>query len=173
MSTLKVGTIQDHTNSTTALTIDSAGRVNQPAKPAFRARRDASGTVGVQNTIIFDVEDYDIGGNYNTSNGRFTAPITGIYQFEFDALVCENTSGAQLADSSLVHVTFTKNGSEGNWSHRAYYRINGAAQFNSIYKVDNIQLNAGDYVNVLVGGKYIYGDTSGRYDPVFQGFLVA
>ena len=35
MSTLKVGTIQDHANSITAMTIDSAGRVSQPAKPAF------------------------------------------------------------------------------------------------------------------------------------------
>jgi len=173
MSTLKVGTIQDHANSITALTIDSAGRVNQPAKPAFRARHDPSGTVGIQNTIIFNVEDYDIGGNYNTSNGRFTAPVTGIYQFEFDALASENSSGGQLADDSLVHVVFTKNGSEGNWSHRAYYRTTGAAQYNSIYRIDNIQLNAGDYVNVLVGGKFVYADASGRYDPVFQGFLVA
>ena len=35
MSTLKVGTIQDHTNSNTAISIDSSGRVTQPAKPAF------------------------------------------------------------------------------------------------------------------------------------------
>ena len=30
MSTLKVGTIQDHANSTTALTIDSSGKVDAP-----------------------------------------------------------------------------------------------------------------------------------------------
>ena len=35
MSTLKVGTIQDHTNSNTAISIDSSGRVTQPAKPYF------------------------------------------------------------------------------------------------------------------------------------------
>ena len=33
MSTLKVGTIQDHTNSNNALLIDSSGRVTEPAKP--------------------------------------------------------------------------------------------------------------------------------------------
>ena len=33
MSTLKVGTIQDHTNSNTAMTIDSSGRVTQTTKP--------------------------------------------------------------------------------------------------------------------------------------------
>ena len=35
MSTLKVGTIQDHANSNTAISIDSSGRVTQPAKPAW------------------------------------------------------------------------------------------------------------------------------------------
>ena len=35
MSTLKVGTIQDHTNSNTAMTIDSSGRVTEPTKPCF------------------------------------------------------------------------------------------------------------------------------------------
>ena len=35
MSTLKVGTIQDHANSNTAISIDSAGRVTQPNRPYF------------------------------------------------------------------------------------------------------------------------------------------
>ena len=34
MSTLKVGTIQDHTNSNNAMTIDSSGRVTEP-NPCF------------------------------------------------------------------------------------------------------------------------------------------
>ena len=173
MSTLKVGTIQDHTNSITAITIDSAGRVNQPAKPAFRARYDQSAQGGVQGTIVFNTEDYDIGGNYNTSNGRFTAPIAGIYQFQFDALVSENSSGAMLADNSPIAVHFTKNGAEGVWSQRVYHRISGATQFNTMTKIDNIQLNATDYVNVVVTTKYAYYDATGQFDPVFQGFLVS
>ena len=35
MSTLKVGTIQDHANSNTAISIDSSGRVTEPVKPCF------------------------------------------------------------------------------------------------------------------------------------------
>ena len=35
MSTLKVGTIQDHANSNTAITIDSSGRVTMPQSPNF------------------------------------------------------------------------------------------------------------------------------------------
>ena len=44
MSTLKVGTIQDHTNSNNALLIDSSGRVTEPAKPYLFA-----GNAGGQN----------------------------------------------------------------------------------------------------------------------------
>ena len=43
MSTLKVGTIQDPTNSNTVMTIDSGGSVLQPEKPHFQrnARSDS------------------------------------------------------------------------------------------------------------------------------------
>ena len=175
MSTLKVGTIQDHANSITALTIDSSGRVNQPAKPAFRARSDPSSNTNaaLQGTIIFNVEDFDIGGDYNVSNGRFTAPVAGIYHFSFDALVANDISNSALASGSSINVHFMKNGAEGNFSHRAYYRIDGASTYNTIYRSDIIQLAANDYVTVYVRSKFIYRDTSGTYDPVFQGHLVA
>ena len=35
-SILKVNTIQDATNSNTAISVDTAGRVTTPARPAFR-----------------------------------------------------------------------------------------------------------------------------------------
>ena len=37
MSTLKVGTIQDHANSNTAINIDSSGRVKMPNQVLFQA----------------------------------------------------------------------------------------------------------------------------------------
>ena len=37
MSTLKVGTIQDHANSNTAISIDSSGRTTFPQKIAFKS----------------------------------------------------------------------------------------------------------------------------------------
>ena len=75
-----------HTNGTTAATIDSSGRILQPAKPAFHARLTSGSTEGKTGTLVFNSEDFDIGGNYDTSNGRFTAPVSGIYYFAFDGL---------------------------------------------------------------------------------------
>ena len=83
MSTLKVGTIQDHANSITAMTIDNAGRVLQPAKPAF----STTGTSYTQATgfsiVIPTNALINIGTVMNMSNGKFTAPIAGNYIFGF------------------------------------------------------------------------------------------
>ena len=91
MSTLKVGTIQDHANSNNALLIDSSGRVTAPANPKFGVRLSASTGNGNYTSpsdigtydVPFDTEDFDIGGcvSITGSVATFTSPITGYYQF--------------------------------------------------------------------------------------------
>lgn len=86
MSTLKVGTIQDHTNSNTAISIDSSGRVTQPALPVFFAHGSESGyqASASSNTKI---SGWDGGGTLRIvqggmtySSGTVTVPVTGIYE---------------------------------------------------------------------------------------------
>ena len=170
-STVKVQNIK-HTNDTTAMTIDSVGRVLQPTKPSFHARMSAAGGQGVQGVLTFGEVDFDIGNNYNETNGKFTAPVAGIYCFMFDALVCGNTSAAALGDGSSAAVEFIKNGASGLYGQRSYARTNGATQFNTINRIDLIQLNATDYVQVNAALSYVYVDATGDYDPVFQGYLI-
>ena len=90
MSTLKVGTIQDHTNSNTAMTIDSSGRVTEPAKPCFAVMNDRGVTANFSaiTAVPFNVIDFQRGGTVvaisgsgDTTSAAFSAPITGIYQF--------------------------------------------------------------------------------------------
>ena len=62
--------------------IDSNGIVSMPLQPAWCAR--GSGTLAMSGTssdvvVANSVEITDIGGNYNTSTYRFTAPIDGTY----------------------------------------------------------------------------------------------
>ena len=95
-----------------------------------------------------------------------------MYYFCFDALVASDASGNPLGDGENVRVNFIKNGAEGTFSQRSYYKVTGATQFNTIHRVDCIQLSATDYVQVSVTNEFIYYDNSGYYDATFQGFLI-
>ena len=75
-----------HSGGTTALEIDSSGRVLTPARPAFKARRAGASNQSLgggsdTQTLIMNVVDFDIGGGYSTSTGIYTVPKTGIYFF--------------------------------------------------------------------------------------------
>lgn len=49
---------------------------------AFHAYRNASQSISSSlTTVIFDTERYDLGADYNTTTGQFTAPRNGIYSF--------------------------------------------------------------------------------------------
>ena len=88
-STLKVNTIA-HTDGTTGLTIDSAGRVSQPAKPSWLLLGIPSNNTASDSTIIWGEASFNPGTQsqtnggctYNTSNGQITIPKTGLYHID-------------------------------------------------------------------------------------------
>ena len=72
-SILKVNTIQDATNSNTAMTIDTSGRVTTSTnRPAYMARRTSNQSNGI---VVFDTVLFNQGSHYDNCNGRFSAPI--------------------------------------------------------------------------------------------------
>ena len=171
-STLKVNTIQ-HTGGTTGLTIDSTGRILTPARPAFRAflssnTPNSNFTASPPSSdFVFDSESYDIGGNYNTSNGKFTAPISGLYHINANMYGSGFGSGVAWASVYIfvngTQVSRTIEDPEG-----------GAYAFPQI--TDNLQLTAGQEVTIRLG---VSGDTtvivSGSSDGSitnFSGFLI-
>jgi hypothetical protein len=88
MSILNVGTVQASTISsstgTTAFTIDSSGRVSSSQNISFKAYSNATNvSYTTTSTVIWNLTQHNLGNCYNTSNGRFTAPITGTYHFGF------------------------------------------------------------------------------------------
>tara|TARA_Y100000289_G_scaffold64959_1_gene77680 strand:- start:58 stop:549 length:492 start_codon:yes stop_codon:yes gene_type:complete len=82
-STLKVNTIQ-HTGGTSALTIDSTGRVLTPARPMFYATMSAG--TAANNVVKFDIIEVNVGSCYSAATGRFTSSVTGHYFFSFNVL---------------------------------------------------------------------------------------
>ena len=107
MSTLKVGTIQDHANSITAMTIDSSGRVFTPVRPAFFAYLNTITAIASSATdqkVLFNAEDFDKTNNF--TNSEFTAPIAGLYQF--NVAITFQSSGQS---SRYARARIFKNGS--------------------------------------------------------------
>ena len=66
--------------------IDSVGRVTVPNQPAFMAHRTA-GAVSGTGIYICNVVTFNDGSHYNSSTGRFTAPVAGRYQLNFFVLM--------------------------------------------------------------------------------------
>lgn len=99
-SILKVSTIQN-TAGTTALTIDSSGRILQPSKPAFSVYQ--STTLSSQNytsdtKVPFDTKEFDIGNNVTlNSSAVFTAPVDGIYHFGCSVMIDAIDSSSYLS----------------------------------------------------------------------------
>ena len=89
-SELGVQTIQ-HTNGTTAATIDSSGRMKVGGnKIAWFAERSGdqtgyNGTAGNADPVIYNDVQYNYGSGYSGTTGEFTAPVKGIYMFHAGA----------------------------------------------------------------------------------------
>ena len=94
---LDVGTIRS-TNGTAAMTIDSSGRILQPAKPAFRGVKVdiSSADYSTETDITGYTESFDIGGNFNHTTGIFTAPVDGLYQINFMITASNTTTSTNL-----------------------------------------------------------------------------
>ena len=141
MSTLKVGTIQDHANSISAMTIDSAGRVLTPARPMFDVAKSSTQNIssGSVTKVTWDTENYDIGGNF--ASNKFTAPIAGKYHM--NALLTMST----IVAGAGIGLIWYKNGSVFRNGHHQSTEINitFALQASGVF-----DLSASDYLELFV-----------------------
>ena len=96
-SVLRVNNIQASTGNS-AMSIDSNGnttisqKLSTPARPAFLAYDSSSGwrdytAHGGAVDMVWGATRFNIGSHFDTSNGKFTCPIAGIYYFHCWAYV--------------------------------------------------------------------------------------
>jgi hypothetical protein len=141
------------------------GVVTKPSNPAFRAYYSVNSTWTLSGGAIFNFNatEYNIGSCYNTSNGRFTAPVAGVYQFNFYTIVLGNYANASIS--------FRKNGgaltSGYNVHFSPYYT---SSMWSNVVYTTSLYLNANDYVHMINNG----GTTDFHGDDwsSFSGFLV-
>jgi hypothetical protein len=67
--------------TTTSMTFDANGIINKPLQPASNAVVSSHFTIPINTNhdVVFGTENYDVNGDYDTSNGQFTAPVDGKY----------------------------------------------------------------------------------------------
>ena len=168
-SILKVNTIQDATNSNTAMTIDSSGRITEPNKPAFLATyaNNAWSTVSANDVIQFnDVSSgdcFDNGSNFVTGTYRFVAPVAGTYYFAYSIYTINTDTTSAFK--------FRKNGSDlvmaGSIAQFTQMSEDGAID-NTATGITVTSLAASDYIQVTGAGT---SDVYGYYSS-FCGHLI-
>ena len=120
MSTLKVGTIQDHANSNTAISIDSGGKVTLPQLVHFHGNRDGSNVEEIAGLVPFNTVR-DSHSAWNNTNKQFTVPVTGVYHIGF----------LNISDSSVD--------TSAQWHSFQFVRSGTTTTFANVYNANDAQ----------------------------------
>jgi hypothetical protein len=143
--------------------INSAGHITTPYQPGFCAHEDGNSSYGANATMVFNVVKFNTGSHYNSSNGRFTAPIAGKYIFYAQFLGEASANTRTIAYLSL-------NGSQGS-SDQTIEISATTKDYNSAQGTTIMDLAAGDYVSVITAGtSNVY--TGSSFQNNFCGYLL-
>jgi|TARA_Y100000015_G_C2377722_1_gene83423 hypothetical protein len=136
--------MQFATNNTLNMVINADGSVTKPNQPSFMVIMTSAPTLtGTSvSTLPWNSEIFDTGSNFNTSNYRFTAPVSGKYYMH---LHLEFHSDSSWTSSTWSYIgDFYVNGSQKTgadfWGHSSKYNLATNAVI--------LDINANDYVDV-------------------------
>mgnify|MGYP005677165197 CR=1 FL=1 len=154
--------------NTRSMTIDSTGAITKPNQPAFNAYANTQSNIAVASdtTVQFQNERFDNNADYNTSDGKFTAPVTGKYQFNV-SLYLQNIDSA----SGYYYL-------ELSTSNENYYSIFGPAglaadtDFWDLTISHIVDMDASDTCRVDIHQSHGTAQTDINANSFFSGFLV-
>jgi hypothetical protein len=136
---------------------------------AFRGAREST-NYGTDNTVLFDIEYLDEGGNYNPATSVYTVPATGLYIFIAQCMRTASSGNMQ------VSIRRTRSGSETVQSIGLHGNPSGENEYSMVtcHLVDACQ--TGDTFRVRQDSGATYGGSvSGENDHYsqFMGYRIA
>jgi hypothetical protein len=168
-SILKVNTIQDATNSNTAISVDSSGRVTRSVIPSWRLGLTSGLSISTADLsdVVFtntSTNNCFLNGGCTHSSGVITVPVTGLYQI--NACIRLDSVSANYIE------LYIRVNSSTSTKHSGYH-IEGDpySNYHSISSVELFSLSANDNVRCSI---YAGGDSSYTMNQAsnFSGFLV-
>ena len=157
-------------NNTNVGVTTFVGAVRQTGNPVFYAVITTSSytLTTTQTALVYNTAQVNVGNHYNTSNGRFTAPVTGLYEFGYTTL------GASAVD--VYRFTLRVNGNEPYTARpqlRADNHTSGKYVTNGEF-VCYVSMTAGQYAQVYAssdGGNNGFSNDVTGY-TYFRGRLI-
>ena len=140
---------RDESANATRMMIDSSGRITKSAQPSFMAYGNSSWTdlnSGTNLTpYVFPNTAHNIGSHYNTTSGKFTAPVTGVYQFHWNIFCASPTNQTTAA---TIEFYVRKNSSNVSRLHnkKGYGNMGDDQQVVNLSVIE--QLSAGDEISI-------------------------
>ena len=155
--------------------VSESGNVTKPLQPSFRAGRNSNYTPNAGAAILFNdvgsnAQHFNIGGHYNTSNGKFTLPVDGRYYIKAQIIFGPGLSDGQAMDDSFG---IFKNGVRQAYSARRAEYVSGVTG-NSGFFVDNADVivsgSANQYIEIRpIRTLGVHGNTT---YTMFMGYLI-
>lgn len=147
------------------LAVDASGRVTMASQPAFLARPPTNFSVGGDTILTGFSVINNRSNSFNAVNGRFTAPVTGAYQFNLRVFM--NSSNFSRLDLRI------------NVNGAAYHLLEvqkWATNSNNSGQVMScmVYMTSGDYAEMRVGTPTSGATTYIAASPFgeFSGFLI-
>jgi hypothetical protein len=153
--------MQFYTDGSKNMEIDENGYVTMDSQPSFAASKTSGHVNSVDQIYIANIVRHNIGGHYNSSTGRFTAPTSGRYFI---------STMLMSLDDQAYNNKFYRLRVNGSAIQNVYSTTSGASGHHQWQWSGVISLNAQDYVDLQINNVAMYG--SNQLYSWFSGHLL-